>query len=29
LTEVQTLLRHAAAVDLLPHQIRLQHRQTS
>jgi hypothetical protein len=29
LMEVQTLLRHAAAVDLLPHQIRQQHRQAS
>jgi len=29
LMEVQTLLRHAAAVDLLPHQIRQQRRQAS
>ena len=27
LTEVQTLLRHAMAVDLLPHQVRQQQRQ--
>ena len=29
LTEVQTLLRHAQAVELLPHQIRKQQRQTA
>jgi len=29
LTEVQTLLRHALAVELLPHQIRKQQRQTA
>ena len=29
LTEVQALLRHALAVDLLPHQIRQQQRQTA
>lgn len=29
LTEVQTLLRHALAVDLLPHQIRQQQRQAA